>query len=118
MQRLHFTMGLSTDLDRRVLFETDSQDPPEQCEAEEPWGVFVDVLKVALAAAAKKGCRPLRGAAPPGADDAVCQAGAAQAGGAPAEAAPAKAAPARRHHQQERHQQEQHQQEAQRYTKR
>ena len=53
MQRLHFTTGLSTDLDGGVLFETDSQHPPEEGEAEEPWGVFVGVLKAALAAAAK-----------------------------------------------------------------
>ena len=37
MQRLHFTAGLSSDLEGGVLFETGFQDPPEEGEAEEPW---------------------------------------------------------------------------------
>ena len=90
---MHFTAGLSTDLDGGVLFETGFQDPPEEGEAEEPWGVFVGVLKAALAAAAKGAVHSVE-AAPLGAADAVCQAGAALAGGGPAETAPAKAAPA------------------------
>ena len=48
MQRLQFPAGLSTDLDGGVLFETDFQDPLEEGEAEEPCGVFVGALKVAL----------------------------------------------------------------------
>lgn len=50
-------------------------------------------MKAAVAAAAKGAVRSVE-AAPPGAGDAVCQAGAARAGGAPAEIAPAGAAPA------------------------
>ena len=92
MLRLRITTGLSTDLDGGVRFGTDSQDPPEAGEAEDPWGVFVGVLKAALAAAAKGAVHSVE-AAPLGAGDAVCPAGAAQSGGAPAEAAPAKAAP-------------------------
>ena len=93
MQRLHFTTGLSTDLDGGVLLETNSQDPPNEGEAEEPWGIFVCVLKITLAAAAKGAVHSVE-TAPPEADDAICQAGAAQAVGAPREAAPAGAAPA------------------------
>ena len=38
MQRLHFRVGLSSDLDEGVLFEPGFQYPPEEGEAEEPWG--------------------------------------------------------------------------------
>ena len=36
MERLDFTAGLSADLDGGVVFETDSQDSPEEGETEEP----------------------------------------------------------------------------------
>ena len=94
MRRLHFTMGLSTDLDGGILFEMDSQDPPEEGEVEEPYGFFIGVVKATLAAATKGAVNSVE-AAPPGAGDAVCQPGVGQAGGATAEEAPAKAAPAR-----------------------
>ena len=66
------------------LFETGFQDPPEEEGAEEPRGVFVGVLKAApyIAAAGKSAVRSVE-ATPPGAGDAVYQAGAALAGGAP-----------------------------------
>ena len=92
VQRLHFAAGLSTDLDGGVVFQTDSQDPPEEGEAEEPCGV--GVLKAALLVSAAKGAVHSVEAAPPGAGDAFCQAGAAEARRAAAGAAPARAAPA------------------------
>ena len=120
MQRFHFKAGLSTDLDGGVLFDSDFQDPREEGEAEEPWGVVVGALKAAPAAEAKGAVHSVE-AVPPGVGDAVCRARAAQVRGAPAEAAPAKAAPAgaaqQERHEQERHEREPYQLEAQRYTK-
>ena len=61
------------------LFETGFQDPPEEGEAEEPWGVFVPLI----VAAGNSAVHSVE-AVPPGAGDAVYQAGAALlAGGAP-----------------------------------
>ena len=87
---MHFTAGLSTDLDGGVLFETGFQDPPEEIEAEEPWGVFVpgrciegSTINIGSIAAGKSAVYSVE-AAPPGAGDAVYQAGATLlAGGAP-----------------------------------
>ena len=97
MQPLHFTAGLSTNLDRGGSLRNGLPRSLQEGEAEETWGVFVGVLKVAQAAAAN-GAVHFEEAAPPGAGDAGCQAGApaeaAPAGAAPAGAAPAGAAPA------------------------
>ena len=97
MQRLHFTAGLSTALDGGFMLETGFQDLPQEGEAEEPWGVFVGVLKAAplISAAGTSAVHSVE-EAPPGAGDAVYQAGPALAGEYPlrAQAAKAKAAPA------------------------
>ena len=82
MQLLHFTAQWSTDFAGGVLFETGLQDPSEEDEAEEPWGVFVGVLKAApLMAAAEEIAVHSVEAALPEADDAVYHARAALARG-------------------------------------
>ena len=65
-------------MDGGFLFETDFQDPPEEGETEEPWGDFVGGLGAALFnSGSRKSAVHSVEAAPPGAGDAVCQAGAA-----------------------------------------
>ena len=102
------------------MLETGFQDPPEEGEAVEPWGVFVGVLKAAsLIAAAGKSAVD---------SEEVYQAGAALARGAPGTSKQKQRK--QKQHLQERHLKERHEQEwyeqeqrqqvleAQRYTKR
>ena len=92
MQRLHFTARLSTDLDGEVLFESDSQDPPEEGGAVEPWGGFVGgAVNEYYCSGSSKRCRPLGGNSTAKSRRCRLPGRTTQAGQAPVKAAPENA---------------------------